>query len=297
MNAKQNMKKVKNMMVAVTASWCGACHGISDDLNKAIRDPANTSPGTRIDEKMLTNFNRILKKPIEPPHFPYFIVIDEEGNLKEVLETMEAVKQFLKRPKSSSGMPSGAGDLMAQPYGPSSTSTQDPVSAPASPSYSPSASPSASASASEQSPEEEEAEEEALQKTFEAVSFTPNESGLPTGLTMRNQTPMGASKPSPMISTKPSPMKMKQVTGMPNYVAQRKLSPNSLMETATPPSLSVDKITPSSASSVVTQGGGCLYSSLAATAYQLAPPAILLGLAAATLKRKQKSRTKRRSRA
>ena len=302
MNAKQNMKKVKNMMVAVTASWCGACHGISDDLNKAIRDPANTSPGTRIDEKMLGNFNKILKKPIEPPHFPYFIVIDENGNLKEVLETMEAVKQFLKRPRSSSGMPSGAEDLMAQPYGPSSTSTQDPgsasPSASVSPSPSPSASPSYSPSASPQSPEEEEAEEEALQKTFEAISFTPNESGLPTGLTVRNQTPMGASKPSPMISTKPSPMKMKQVTGMPNFVAQRKLSPNSLMETATPPSLSVDKITPSStSSSVITQGGGCLYSSLAATAYQLAPPAVLLGLAAATLKRKQKSRTKRRLRA
>jgi hypothetical protein len=67
--------------------------------------------------------------------------------------------------------------------------------------------------------------------------------------------------------------------------------------TALPPNARVmDTITPARGSEPMSpaQGGGCLYASLASTAYQLAPPAVLLGIAAATLKRKKRSTRRRR---
>ena len=71
----KNMHNIKNTLVAVTAKWCGACHSISDRLNNAIK---NSNNGTRIDETLLDKFNSSLNTSIQPPHFPYFIVINED---------------------------------------------------------------------------------------------------------------------------------------------------------------------------------------------------------------------------
>jgi len=273
MNAKQNMKKIKKMMVAVTASWCGACHNISDDLNKAIRDPNNTVPGTRIDEKMLSKFNRVLNTPIEPPHFPYFIVIDEQGNLKEVLETMDAVKQFLKSPRSSTVVPTAPVNSIIPSYVPSATLEDE--------------------EEEEDEDEEEEEEEAALSKKLESISI-PELSLSATG-----------SRINSAIS--PSPMKMERVSGMPNNTVVKGpsgLPSNSTMSSAVPPSSESDAISVSARSNQrnqrnqSSQKGGCLYSSIANVAYQLAAPATLLGIAAATLRKRRgkKSKSQRRSR-
>jgi hypothetical protein len=70
------------------------------------------------------------------------------------------------------------------------------------------------------------------------------------------------------------------------------------MSGAVPPSSENDAISSSTASSQSSQKGGCLYSSIANVAYQLAAPATLLGIAAATLRKRRgkKSKSKRRSR-
>jgi hypothetical protein len=76
------------------------------------------------------------------------------------------------------------------------------------------------------------------------------------------------------------------------------------MKSAIPPSRESDALSPMGVSSPPmpsnSQRGGCLYESLAAAAYQLAPPAVLLGIAAATLRKRRgrkakKTKNKRRS--
>ena len=98
-NVGQNMQKIKKMLVAITATWCGACHSISDRLNTAI---SRSNNGTRIDEKMLGKFNNDLKTSIEPPHFPYFIVINENAKIVKVLKDMDEVENFLSPEQSES---------------------------------------------------------------------------------------------------------------------------------------------------------------------------------------------------
>ena len=277
MNAKQNMKKIKNMMVAVTASWCGACHNISDDLNKAIRDPNNTSPGTRIDEKMLDKFNSVLNTSIEPPHFPYFIVIDEQGNLKEVLETMDAVKQFLKSPKPATMSPVTPVNAVSPVNAVTPVNAVSPVSAIV-PSYVP------SATITTDSDEEEEA---ALSKKFESLS-------IPSNLSLTKSPSAGTQINS---AIKPSPMKMEPVSGIPNNVVKgpSALPPNSTMSGAVPPRAENDAVSPSETTTATSnQKGGCLYSSIANVAYQLAAPAALFGIAAATLRKKGRKTKKSR---
>jgi hypothetical protein len=306
MNAKQNMKKIKNMMVAVTASWCGACHNISDDLNKAIRDPNNTSPGTRIDEKMLGKFNRVLKTPIEPPHFPYFVVINEQGQLKEVLETMEAVKQFLKSSGSASVLPPPPMNAAS-----ASASASAPASPPPSPvnaivpSYVPSS-----------APEEESDDESDDEPNGANLSILSNEAGMPTGIVSKSLTNGEQGLPMTLTSKKsatnssrasminsamnastavPSVMKMPPVpiTNVPGV--GKGISAN--MKSAVPPSLESDTLSPMGTSNPLSssnsQKGGCLYESLAAAAYQLAPPAVLMGIAAATLRRRRGRKAKK----
>jgi len=307
MNAKQNMKKIKNMMVAVTASWCGACHNISDDLNKAIRDPNNTSPGTRIDEKMLGKFNRVLKTPIEPPHFPYFVVIDEQGRLKEVLETMEAVKQFLKSSGSASlPLPPPPAFNSTQPSS-STGAPPSPVNAVV-PSYVPSNAPE----------EDSDSDSDSDVPNGANLSILSNASGMPTGVVSKSMTngeqglPMSLSskKSSTNSSTAtminsamsasastpvPSIMKMPPVAiaNMPNV--GKGSSAN--MKSAVPPSRESDTLSPMGTSNPLSssnsQKGGYLYESLAAAAYQLAPPAVLLGIAAATLRRRRGRKAKK----
>jgi hypothetical protein len=89
----QNMRNIKNTLVAVTADWCSACHSISGRLNNAIK---NSNIGTRIDETLLDKFNSTLKTSIQPPHFPYFIVINQSGKMVKVLKDIDAVEQFLE---------------------------------------------------------------------------------------------------------------------------------------------------------------------------------------------------------
>jgi hypothetical protein len=70
------------------------------------------------------------------------------------------------------------------------------------------------------------------------------------------------------------------------------------MKSAVPPSRESDALTPMGASTPVpsdSQKGGCLYESLATAAYQLAPPAVLLGIAAATLRKAKKTRRGRKA--
>ena len=306
MNAKQNMKKVKNMMVAVTASWCGACHNISDDLNKAIRDPNNTSPGTRIDEKMLGKFNRILKTPIEPPHFPYFIVIDEQGQLKEVLETMDAVKQFLKSSGSASPMasPMAPPPMLPAPNARNNSAPPSPVNAIV-PSFIPSATP------------EDESDDESDIPNGANLSILSNESGMPTGIVSKSMTngeqglPMSTKKSATNSSTAtminsaisastpvPSVMKMSPVPISNALGVGKGASAN--MKSAVPPSRESDVLSPMGTSNPLnppnSQKGGYLYESLAAAAYQLAPPAVLMGIAAATLRKRRGRKAKKTQR-
>jgi len=313
MNAKQNMKKIKNMMVAVTASWCGACHNISDDLNKAIRDPNNTSPGTRIDEKMLGKFNRLLKTPIEPPHFPYFVVINEQGQLKEVLETMEAVKQFLK---NSGSAPMGSEIPLPPPPTSASASASAPtgnISSPVNaivPSYVPSATPE----------EEDEDEDEDDVPNGANLSIVANETGAPVGVVSKSQTngeqglPLALSPKKSNNSSIASKINSAMNASSTPVPAIMKMSPvpisNALgvgkgtsanMKSAVPPSRESDALTPMGTSNPLSasnsQKGGCLYESLATAAYQLAPPAVLLGIAAATLRKRRGRKAKKTRRA
>jgi hypothetical protein len=308
MNAKQNMKKVKNMMVAVTASWCGACHNISDDLNKAIRDPNNTSPGTRIDEKMLGKFNRVLKTPIEPPHFPYFIVIDEQGQLKEVLETMDAVKQFLKSSGSASRMASPP--MVPVPNASNMSASTGKPASPVNtivPSYVPSATP------------EDESDDESDVPNGANLSILSNESGMPTGIVSKSMTngeqglPMSLTPKKSSTNSSTASMINSAISASVPVPSVMKMSPvpisNALgvgkgasanMKSAVPPSRESDALTPMGTSTPSSlsnsQKGGYLYESLAAAAYQLAPPAVLMGIAAATLRKRRGRKAKKTQR-
>ena len=322
MNVKQNMKKINNMMVAVTASWCGACNNISADLDNAIRDPNNTYQGTRLDEKMLDKFNRILKVPIKPPpHFPYFIIINEKGQLKEVLDTLEAVKQFLKGsnpspirppvtnrmngiysavtgdPTNSSAPVNSANNSSANnpsspvnsANNPSANNPSSPVNSannPSSivPSYVPFATVENESDSDSDSDSENEEEEVALSKKFESMSVSPD-------LTLASST---ANQINSVI--KSASTQMEPVSGMPNVVAKGPslLPANSTMSGAVPPSSNYDAVSKMNTGTPLGQKGGCLYSSIANVAYQLAAPAALLGIAAATLRKGRRNR--RRSR-
>ena len=64
---------------------------------------------------------------------------------------------------------------------------------------------------------------------------------------------------------------------------------------ALPPIAKNDQASTSNTRSSAPSIGGSLYGSLASTAYQLAPPAILMGIAAATLQKRSRKRKARKS--
>jgi hypothetical protein len=72
--------------------------------------------------------------------------------------------------------------------------------------------------------------------------------------------------------------------------------PNSMLDVRMNASNAANASNPANLSNSAKQAGGCLYESLAASAYTLATPAALLGIAAATLSKKKSRKTKRRSR-
>jgi hypothetical protein len=101
------------------------------------------------------------------------------------------------------------------------------------------------------------------------------------------------------------PMKMESV-GVPNVGkgpstslmnASDPMNVSNSMKNATRPNAASDaRMNAANLSNSAKQAGGCLYESLAASAYNLATPAALLGIAAATLSKKKGRKTKRRSR-
>jgi len=99
-------------------------------------------------------------------------------------------------------------------------------------------------------------EEEDL--AMESVSIQPNSAGRPASVTMEPVTP----NVSPIL----------------------------------PPSASNDQSAASTPMKSPNQAGGNLYGALASTAYQLAPPAILLGIANATLGKKRRTKKAKRMR-
>ena len=98
--------------------------------------------------------------------------------------------------------------------------------------------------------------EEEEDLAMESVSIQPNSAGRPASITMEPVTPAPVLPPSPANDQSPAPPTVK--------------SPN--------------------------QAGGNLYGALASTAYQLAPPAILLGIANATLGKKRRTKKAKRMR-
>jgi thiol-disulfide isomerase/thioredoxin len=95
--------------------------------------------------------------------------------------------------------------------------------------------------------------------TIESVSIQPNNAGRPASVTMEPVTPVTN---SPVL----------------------------------PPSATNDQSPSPVPSQNASQAGGNLYGTLASTAYQLAPPAILLGIASATLGKKRRTKKAKRTR-
>jgi len=260
---EKHLGQIKAMLIAITASWCGACHQISDKLNKALNDPKNVMPGYRLDYTALPHLNKVMKTPVEAEAYPELSITDNQGNVLFKPKSVQEADDYLK------------GRL--------------PIS-------------SASASNSMKTSEEEEAEEEKIASQMASLSVPED---LPTL--------MKSAKTQSQSKSMNSIMKMESASLPENQSAQTnprsvinsqsqsmipgiaKL-PSTTMSTATPPVQSIDQLgrsttrTPSQI-----QAGGSLYASLASTAYQLAPPAVLFGIAAATL-RKRRGRKGKKSR-
>ena len=65
-----NQQKDEDFFIGVTASWCGACHNISDRLNKALKHAKR--PGSRIDDTLMDTFNKSMNSSIQPPPLSVF---------------------------------------------------------------------------------------------------------------------------------------------------------------------------------------------------------------------------------
>jgi hypothetical protein len=254
---EKHLGQIKAMLIAITASWCGACHQISDKLNKALNDPKNVMPGYRLDYTSLPDLNKVMKTPVEASAYPELSITDNEGNVLFKPKSVEEADDFLK------------GRL--------------PISS------------SASASNSMKTPEEkaaEEAEEEEIANQMASLSVPED---LPTLMKSAK------SQSQPQSKSMNSIMKMESVNLPETQSTQSQTMipgitklPSTTMSTATPPVQSMDQINQKRKLSQI-QAGGSLYASLASTAYQLAPPAVLLGIAAATL-RKRRGRKGKKSR-
>jgi len=252
---RQNQKnEVARLFLAITAQWCGACHSVSDRLNKALKKPAVSA--SRIDETKLSELNQTLNTNIEPPHYPYFIVLNTQGSIVKILKSIDEVEDFLKTTPNKEG---------SNPM-PVSNSRSNEGSNPMPVSKS-----------------NNEGSNPMLVSNSRANNSISKSSQIPDR--SLNVGDMGEGDEDEEEEEQSLTMEMKPVSMKINSAA-----------TALPPNARVmDTITPARGSEPMSpaQGGGCLYASLASTAYQLAPPAVLLGIAAATLKKKRSTRRRR----
>ena len=300
------MKKneIAQLFLAITAKWCGACESIKPRLERAIR--SSSFPATNADETQMDSVNAQLNTSIQPPHYPYFIVLDKNGRIVKILKSIEEVEAFLASTPSSNGAANQTGNPLPLLMN-NSRNGSNQTGNPKPPSNSRSGfnqtgnpkSPSNSRSGSNQtgnpkspSTSVQNSEDETMAALSQA-SIIPDETGLPQGVQLNGTQKLNAYQLSglpdtvgkgPSITT---PVSNGFGTVPPNPASDL-MAPGS-----NPGSMSTSTTNPGPASNSK-QGGGCLYSALASTAYQLAPPAILLGIASATLGRKQKRKTRRR---
>jgi len=241
---------------------------------------------TRVDEENVPKLNAALNSSIEPPHYPYFIVINQNAKIQKILSSIEEVEQFLKKTPGDESM---ADDSETQPKTP-----------PMSISESASSPPSASVTANNL-PTKASASKNSSVKNQMTPPSRSNKSIIPDKsleVHMNEEDDDG-----PDISVKTTSLNnVGKATSTTVPTSQKALSElnasASASASALPPNAQqLDAITSTNTSEPKspTQGGGSLYARLASTAYQLAPPAVLMGIAAATLKRKSKKRSKRRT--
>ena len=323
------MRKVKNTLVAVTANWCGACHSISDRLDNAIKNSMNA---TRIDETLLDKFNNTLKTSIEPPHFPYFIVINQSGKMVKVLRDIDAVEEFLENASnenanvnnvsmstsalnkninsvinnnSSSLRKNNVNSLLVNNNVKSLVTGNNNNN-------------SNNRNKNNENNENNENNNEKMNSVMNSInesvkkSFMNNNGSVEVEVEEDEEMDMDPNKISIVPDNTGLPMKMESV-GVPNVgkgpsasllnvsnVSNASNASNASisnsMKSATRPNANSDARINAINSVSANQAGGCLYESLAASSSQLAAPAILLGLAAATLSKKKSRKTKRRSR-
>ena len=269
---EKHLGQIKAMLIAITASWCGACHQISDKLNKILNDPNNVMPAYRLDYTNLPKLNKIMKTPVGADAYPELSISDNQGNSLYKPKTVEE-----------------AGDIISGRI------------------------PIPSMKQSVKTPEQEaaeEAEEEKIASQMASLSVPENLPTLMKSASAKSQTmnsimqmeSAGLPKNQSTQSNPRSPINSQSQQSRQSNPIQSvipgvgKLPSVAAMSTATPPPQSMDQMGQSSVRTPSQiQAGGSLYASLASTAYQLAPPAVLLGIAAATLK-KRKGNKKRQSR-
>lgn len=272
------------MLVAITATWCGACHNISDRLNTAI---SRSNNGTRIDEKMLGKFNNSLKASIEPPHFPYFIVINENAKVIKVLKDMEEVESFLAPLPSNS---------MASLTNSGNNNGRNNVNAV-----------NNNNNNNNNSNNSKKINNSRMNVVMNSINKSVEKSFLPSTVNNANNQKsniINQNSISETITEEPMEMESVGINGVAKGPSQSIVNANS-MKMATPPNQALDALEVSATEVSATeepaekpaQVGGCLYAGLSKTAYDLAAPAVLLGIAAATLKRKgRKTRRSRKTR-
>ena len=299
------MRNIKNTLIAVTADWCSACHSISGRLNNAIK---NSNNATRIDETLLDKFNSTLKTSIQPPHFPYFIVINQSGKMVKVLKDIDAVEQFLENASNE-----GTGDPESLSMSTSAMNKNiNAVINNNNNSFKKNNVNSLIANSKNNNNQKmnsvmnsinqsmkrsflnnnsnEEDEEDDMDPN--KISIMPDNTGLPMKMESVGIPNVGKG-PSSSLMNAPNPMNASN--SMRNATRPNTMS-DIRMNAANPANLS-NSGNPANLSNSANQAGGCLYEGITAAAYNLAPPAALLGIAAATLSRKKRRKTKRRSRA
>ena len=322
----QNMKKqqIMELFLAITAKWCGACHNIRDRLLKAIK--GSKRPATNVDETQLDAINSQFNTNIQVPHYPYFIEMDSNGKIKKILKSIEAVEAFLAQvPANGDPSPprSATGDPMPSAMPSAMQEVSEETGDPGSPSISASNAsaltqasimtnesglptgiqlPSASAmsnSAKSNSIKSKSAMSNSIKNNSAKSNSINSKSAVSNFTKSSNSTSQNSPVSASSLSTQKL-MSMAPISGMAETVAKgvSVSNPNvtSATMTAIRPNSSQDRISASPASPSTSTKGGCLYTSLAATAYQLAPPAVLLGIAAATLSKKRRSKKQKQTR-
>lgn len=282
-----NKEEIARLFLAITAKWCGACHAVSDRLNKAIK--RTSMAATRIDEQNVPKLNNALNSSIEPPHYPYFIVVNQNAKIEKILSSIEEVEQFLEETPGDESATANSGTESkppSPPPSPNSASASNPAPVSISESDPSNPSPPVAAMISKNSPVKNQMVPGSNKsiipdKSLEVdVDDEEEEPDIPVKKTSLNNV-------GKAVSTS-VPISQKALNELNASASASALPPNAQQLDAIKPAAASEPLSPA-------QGGGSLYASLASTAYQLAPPAVLMGIAAATLKRKSKKRGKKRT--